>query len=148
MTQKTNPLTDSGTTMAALRSDTSELPQRTVPAWLLSFLLHTLVLVFLILILSRFSGGASEIENRSGGIVLVNAVATTTEYLSEGDVSEPSPAAAQQQSPPPMPSENLPPNLPGLESSNSELTGVGQDFAESLSRMDRAAKSSVERSFA
>ncbi|MCH2177401.1 MAG: hypothetical protein MK106_01235 [Mariniblastus sp.] len=133
MTQPNNPLSDPEPTITTIRSDASELPQRTVPAWLLSFLLHTLVLVFLILILSRFSGGASKIENRAGGIVLVNAVATTTEYLSEGDVSEPSPAATLQQSPPPMPSEKSPPHLPGLESSNSELTGVGQDFAESLS---------------
>ena len=109
---------------------------RTLPAWLLSFLLHTCILIFLVLILSRFSGGASEIENRAGGIVLVNSIAETTEYLSEGEVTEPAPSANQQQSPPPMPAEDLPPDLLGLESNPSELTGVGQDFSEALSGAD------------
>ena len=112
------------------------MPRRTVPAWLLSFLLHTLILFSLLFLLSRFSGGASEVENRAGGIVLVNAVAKTTEYLAEGDVTEPSPAAAQQQSPPPMATEERPPDLAGLESNPSELTGVGQDFSEALSGAD------------
>lgn len=136
MTQPTNNPASPPPLTAPPNSEASELPRRTLPAWLLSFLLHTCILVSLVFILSRFSGGASEIENRAGGIVLVNAVAATTEYLSEGDVTEPSPEATQQQSPPPMPSDDLPPDLAGLESSQAELTGVGQDFSEALSGAD------------
>lgn len=136
MTQPTHNPLGSEPPAGPAHTETSELPRRTVPAWLLSFLLHTLVLFSLLFLLSRFSGGASDVENRAGGIVLVNAVATTTEYLAEGDVTDPSPAAAQQQSPPPMPADDLPPDLAGLESSPSELTGIGQDFSEALSGAD------------
>ena len=116
---------------------TSLVPNRRIPAWLFSFLLHSCVLTALILALGQFQNGASEVDNRSGGIVLVNEQSTTTEYLSEGDVeSESSPAMAAD-SPPPAPAvDELPPNLPGLESSPTQITGAGDNLVDSLSGGD------------
>lgn len=111
----------------------SLVPNRRIPAWLFSFLLHTCILTLLILALSRFQNGASEVENRSGGIVLVNQTSTTTEYLSEGDMTEETSQAVTADSPPPLPAiDDLPPDLPGLESSTTEITGAGESLIESL----------------
>ena len=122
-------------------SDPSNLPiaisgqerivRRELPAWLLSFLLHGLILLAAFLMLAKFHSGAGEVENRTGGIVLVDISSETTEYLSEGDVAETAAESAQQ--PPPMPaSQELPPNLPGMAFNDSQLTGVGEETVDSL----------------
>ena len=109
--------------------------KRELPAWALSFLLHGLIVAALIFMLSKFRNGASEVENRSGGIVLVDIKSDTTEYLSDGDVVESSPQETQQ--PPPRPAaEELPPSLPGMAINDSELTGVGEELVDSLTGAD------------
>lgn len=105
-----------------------------LPAWLLSCGLHTLLLVLLALLYrATFSGAAAE-QTRTGGIVLVAADTETTEYLSEGDNSDTSSSSeSTAQSPPPLPSEaERLPDLPGLASAQSPLTGVGDDLLEAL----------------
>lgn len=109
------------------------VPDRKIPAWLLSFGFHSLVFLALFVMLSQFRGGAGEVETRSGGIVLVEATSETTEYLSEGDQSDSSASASDQQSPPPLPSDSeLPPDLPGVTSSPAKIAGVGEDLMESF----------------
>lgn len=136
MTQpsKTNSAAPIDPAMRGQITPTSSLvPNRRIPAWLFSFLLHTGVLTALILILGQYQNGASEVENRSGGIVLVNETSTTTEYLSEGDVETESSPATSANSPPPLSAvDELPPDLPGLESSPTQITGAGDSLVESL----------------
>ena len=111
-----------------LQSEQSSLPRRAIPAWLLSFLVHSVLFAIGIFLVGRFSQGASEVETRTGGIVLVDVQSETTEYLSEGEVDDSS-SASQQQSPPPLPADDeRPPDLPGMNASESQLTGVGDDF--------------------
>ncbi len=113
------------------------VPDRKIPAWLLSFGFHTLIFLALFLLLSQYRGGAGEVETRSGGIVLVDATSKVTEYLSEGDQSDSSASAAAQQSPPPLPSDSeLPPDLPGLAASPAEIAGIGEDLMESFQGAD------------
>lgn len=136
MTQpsKTKSVASIPTSISGQIPPTSSLvPNRRIPAWLFSLLLHTSVLTVLILLLGRIQNGASEVENRSGGIVLVNETSTTTEYLSEGDVeTETSPTMAAD-SPPPLPAvDELPPDLPGMESSPTQITGAGDSLIDSL----------------
>lgn len=109
---------------------------RKIPAWLLSFGFHTLLLIALAvsMMLGQFQNGASDEDHREGGIVLVKVTTPeTTEYLSEGDNSDSSSAAPAQQSPPPLPSaDELPPDLPGVAASPAEIAGIGDDLVESL----------------
>jgi hypothetical protein len=116
-----------------LNTTSSLVPNRRIPAWLFSVLLHTGVLTAFILALGQYRNGGSEIENRSGGIVLVNEQSTTTEYLSEGDLETESSPTMAANSPPPTPAvDELPPDLPGLESSPTQITGAGDSLIESL----------------
>jgi len=112
-------------------------PKRRVPAWLLSFLLHSVIFTALIIALSQFQNGASEIENRSGGIVLVNVTSESTEYLSEGDVEQTSEQSQAADSPPPIAISNeLPPDLPGMESSDASISGAGASLVEAMAGAD------------
>lgn len=105
-----------------------------VPAWLLSCGLHALVLVMLALLYQATFSGAAEEQTRTGGIVLVAADTETTEYLSEGDNSDASASSeSAAQSPPPLPSQaDRLPDLPGLPSTESALTGIGDDLLEAM----------------
>ena len=117
----------------------SAVNSRGLPAFALSFLLHLSLLTALLLLLAQFPRGASEVENRAGGIVLVNQQADSTEYLSEGDVLEASSpeqtmAAATESTAPEL---ELPPDLPGLESGTSLNDGVAEEVAQSLTGADK-----------
>lgn len=113
--------------------DSSLAIKRTLPAWALSLLLHSTLAGVLIVMLAQFQNGAATVENRSGGIVLVDASSETTEFLSEGDVETNSSPNTASESPPPLASLNeLPPELPGMESAPSEISGAGESLAESL----------------
>jgi hypothetical protein len=113
------------------------LPSRRIPAWLLSFVLHTLLFVAILLAWRSVPRGASKVEDRSGGIVLVDLQSTTTEYLTEGEVEEADTAAVSDQSPPPLASEaELPPELPGLDSNLSPIVGAGAELADALPGAD------------
>lgn len=106
---------------------------RQVPAWLLSLILHTCLFVLLLLAVSTVPRGAAKVENRAGGIVLVEMQSKSTEYLSEGDVREVENTAAAEQSPPPtVANDQLPPDLPGLESGEVPMTGAGNELVEGL----------------
>ncbi|MEM7784035.1 MAG: hypothetical protein AAF623_11825, partial [Planctomycetota bacterium] len=115
--------------------DLATVPRR-IPAWLLSFGLHSVLLLILFFLLSQpTSRGAGDEENRSGGIVLVEADSETTEYLDEGDVEEA--ASAEQadsvQQPPPLADmAQQAPDLPGVDMNPVELSGVGDDLADLL----------------
>jgi hypothetical protein len=103
----------------------------------LSLLLHTTLIGILIVVLTQVRTGAGNVENRSGGIVLVDASSVTTEYLSEGDVEKNSSPNTTSESPPPLAAQNeQPPDLPGMEFSPSKLSGVGESLAESLPGAD------------
>ncbi len=115
----------------------SLVSRRSIPAWLLSFALHTLLLVAMLFLLQQFSRGAADVENRTGGIVLVDAQSESTEYLSEGEVEQTSSESKQHQSPPPLPTDaELPPDLPGMAVNSTPITGVGDDFSDALSGAD------------
>jgi len=115
---------------------------RQLPAWALSFSLHAVIFVTLLWLLSHVRSGAGQVENRVGGIVLVDIESETTQYLSEGDVAETSASTAEQ--PPPLPaSEELPPRLPGMAVNDSDLTGIGEEIVDTLSGSDSLLESTT-----
>jgi hypothetical protein len=108
---------------------------RRIPAWLLSAFLHVAILILLFWLMSSFQNGSSDVENRSGGIVLVDSTELATEYLSEGQVDHAeSPSEVADSAPPIVAESQLPPEFPGLEVSESSVTGAGESLAESLDR--------------
>ncbi|MEL7499393.1 MAG: VWA domain-containing protein [Planctomycetota bacterium] len=112
-----------------------EVPKgsRIFPAWALSLLLHSTIFVVLLIAISQVPDGAGEVENRTGGIVLVDLKSKTTEYLSDGDVES---AANPQSAAPPnassLPDLELPPELPGPASSNQLNEAVVQSIANGI----------------
>ena len=113
------------------------IPNRRLPAWFLSFLLHTCLFLVVLLALRTFQSGASDIENRSGGIVWVDMQSDTTKYLTEGDVEQVSSQPAAEQSPPPLAADaELPPDLPGMDSAQTPITGAGDQRVEELPGAD------------
>ena len=109
------------------------LESRKLPAWLLSCLLHTVVFVALILLMAAIPvDGASEVENKKGGIVLVKADSQTTEYLNEGDVTEQSSAASPSESAEATTAMELPPELPGVNYSTELQRSVAQSAATGI----------------
>ena len=134
----TNPSTNTGTLATtsdqALSPQEQQLvPNRRLPAWLMSFLLHTILFTAIFLILRTIPNGAAETDAREAGIVLVNADSQKTEYLSEGEVEDTTSATASTASPPPLTADQqLPPDLPGIEAAETPITGVGQELVQSL----------------
>ncbi len=117
-------------------SCTFDTPGKKTPAWLLSLILHVSVCACLFLFAFRVTSGSATIENKKGGIVLVDRSNETTEYLDEGDLTERMAAESQAAAAPALMSEELPPSLPGLEIGTSEITGVGEAFTDSLTGAD------------
>jgi hypothetical protein len=114
----------------------SEQVKKSLPAWLLSLLLHLSLMAGLIFFLTQIPNGSGEAENRTGGIVLVDLQTETTEYLSEGDIAQSSnPAPAPDNSTPSVDLENRP-ELPGLESSTGESSGAADLLANKLPSAD------------
>lgn len=110
--------------------------KKSLPAWLLSLLLHFSLIAGLIFFLTQIPNGSGEVENRTGGIVLVDVQTETTEYLSEGDIAQNSnPAPASDTSPPSVDLENRP-ELPGLEVTTGESSGAGDLLANKLPSAD------------
>lgn len=123
----------------SLRLPSSQLAtsRRPIPAWALSFSLHLLICIALFLLITQTPSGGSDIENRSGGIVLVNSTDQATEYLDQGDIEEASEATVAADSPPPLAMENdAPPELPGLESSEAPIVGAGESLLEGVTGAD------------
>ena len=138
----TNPSTNTGTHATASTSvlrpgEQPLVPNRRVPAWLLSFLLHTVLFTVLILALRTIPNGAAQTDAREAGIVLVNADSEKTEYLTEGEVEDLTSATTSAASPPPLTADQqLPPDLPGLDAAQTPITGVGQELVQSLPGAD------------
>lgn len=118
-------------------ASSAPFPDRKRPAWLLSVGCHLLLIVLLLFTLNSLPRGGAEVETRAGGIVLVNLQADATEYLTEGEVLESSEAVSLQSPPPAAISNELPPELPGLESSPSPIKGTGNDSFEGLPGADK-----------
>ncbi len=131
-----NPKPDLAADYSAIFTEPG-LPNRRVPAWLMSLCFHTALFVLLLLALRTVQHGAGQVETRTGGIVLVDLQSNPTEYLSEGDIAESSTQAAADQSPPPLFADSeLPPDLPGLESNPTAITGAGDQLVETLPGAD------------
>jgi hypothetical protein len=114
----------------------SDQVKRSLPAWLLSLILHFSVIAGLIFFLTQMRNGSSEAKNRTGGIVLVDIQAEATEYLSEGDIAQTSnPVPAPEKSTASVDLNNRP-ELPGLESTTTELAGTGDLLANELPSAD------------
>lgn len=112
------------------------IPDRKRPAWLLSVGCHLLLFLLFLISVNWLPRGGAEVENRAGGIVLVNLQAEATEYLTEGEVLESDEAVSVQSSPATAISNERPPDLPGLESSLSPIHGSGQDSLDGLPGAD------------
>ena len=105
---------------------------RRVPAWLMSLCLHCMLFVALLIGINSIPRGGAKVDNRPGGIVLVDLQNDATEYLSEGEtlVAE---TSTTQQSPPPMATASeLPPDLPGIEAQPIPISGVGRELVDGL----------------
>ena len=137
MTQQLNS-SDPNSPLLGPIPDTGHGLKHSVPAWALSLLLHTTLFGVLILALTQVPSGASKVENRSGGIVLVDAKSESTEYLSDGDfeVEQNNNPTQTSDSPPPLAIENSPPDLPGIGESPAEITGAGTGLADALTGAD------------
>lgn len=113
-------------------SHSAPIPNRLIPAWVLSLLLHTSIFVLLILLMSRFQNGGAEVVNRTGGIVLVKMNAESTEYLSEGEVEQAADAQTAAASDQAAPNLDLPPELPGMTTSTNAQLGAAESIANGL----------------
>ena len=134
----TNPFTNTGTHATTTRGvllpgERQLVPDRKLPAWVLSFLLHTILFTAIFFVLRTIPNGSAETDAREAGIVLVNADSQKTEYLTEGDVEDVTSASTSAASPPPLTADQqLPPDLPGIDAAKNPITGVGQELVQSL----------------
>jgi len=114
----------------------AEQAKKSLPAWLLSLLLHLSLIAGLIFFLTQIPNGSGEVDNRTGGIVLVDIQSETTEYLSEGDIAQNSnPASAPDSSTPSVDLEKRP-ELPGMEVTTGEVVGTEDLLANKLPSAD------------
>jgi len=97
----------------------------------------------LIFFLTQIPNGAGEVDNRTGGIVLVDIQSESTEYLSEGDIAQNSnPASAPDSSTPSVDLEKRP-ELPGMEVTTGEVVGAEDLLANKLPSADSLIVGSV-----
>ncbi|MDC0311556.1 VWA domain-containing protein, partial [bacterium] len=97
----------------------------------------------LIFFLTQIPNGSGEVDNRTGGIVLVDIQSETTEYLSEGDIAQNSnPASAPDSSTPSVDLEKRP-ELPGMEVTTGEVVGTEDLLANKLPSADSLIVGSV-----
>ena len=121
----------------------AEQAKKSLPAWLLSLLLHLSLIAGLIFFLTQIPNGAGEVDNRTGGIVLVDIQSESTEYLSEGDIAQNSnPASAPDSSTPSVDLEKRP-ELPGMEVTTGEVVGAEDLLANKLPSADSLIVGSV-----
>ncbi|MGB1927916.1 MAG: VWA domain-containing protein [Mariniblastus sp.] len=121
----------------------AEQAKKSLPAWLLSLLLHLSLIAGLVFFLTQIPNGAGEVDNRTGGIVLVDIQSETTEYLSEGDISQNSnPASSPDTSTPSLDLEERP-ELPGLESITAEASGIENLLSNNVPSADSLITGSV-----
>ena len=116
------------------------VPKRGLPAWLMSCVLHLVLMLVLAFAVRDVTTGAADEQQRTAGIVLVERAKGTTEYLSEQDVeaatdqaSTATQAAASAGSVLPTETE-LPLDVVGVLPSGDEFEGIGSggDFGDAL----------------
>jgi hypothetical protein len=117
----------------------SPIPRRGLPAWLMSCVLHLVLMLLLAFVVRDVTSGAVDEPQRTAGIVLVQQAKGTTEYLSEQDVDAASeaPATASEAARPigsSLPKETeLPFDVAGLlPSGEFQGFGAGADIADAL----------------
>jgi len=102
-----------------------------LPAWLMSCVLHLVLMLLLAVVVRDVTSGAVDEPQRTAGIVLVQRATGAMEYLSEQDVdaTSESPAAETQAARPAgssLPNETeLPLDVAGVLPSGSEFEGIG-----------------------
>lgn len=121
----------------------AEQAKKSLPAWLLSLLLHLSLIAGLIFFLTQIPNGAGEVDNRTGGIVLVDIQSESTEYLSEGDIAQNSPPASVPDSSTPSVDLDKRPELPGMEVTTGEVVGTEDLLANKLTSADSLIVGSV-----
>jgi hypothetical protein len=119
---------------SALRAS-GETGRRLVPAWLLSAALHGAMFIAAALLIRDAATRKSPEPERPGGIVLVQPTSTSTNYLSESDVTASAGEAAASEAPLqeslPRPND-VPLDLSGVLPSQAQITGDGGSFADVL----------------
>ena len=120
-----------------------EQSKKSLPAWLLSLLLHFSLIAGLIFTLTQMPNGAGEVSNRTGGIVLVDIQTESTEYLSEGDIAQSSSPATAPENTTPAAELDSRPELPGLEATTGESSGTEDLLANQLPSADSLITGSV-----
>lgn len=127
-------------TSASFDDELANRQRRSLPAWLVSVLLHATLLIFVFL-LQLPSGGAAPEQNRSGGIVLIQTDASGETFLSEPSPPtsryEPSAADLPRVTEAALPeiqqvTLDLPATLPGNESLVPSNESLGASDANNL----------------
>lgn len=109
----------------------SPMPGRGLPAWLMSCVLHLVLMLLLAFVVRDVTSGAVDEPQRTAGIVLVQRAQGTTEYLSEqdADATSAAPATAAEAAPSvgsSLPNETeLPLDVAGVLPSGNEFHGIG-----------------------
>lgn len=141
MTQKSPTNSDLNSALPVLgdrfgvKQQSAVAADRRIPAWALSLFFHCILFGGLFIALSQFQSGAGEVESRTGGIVLAKkSNDETTEYLTDGELESSSETSESADSPPPSTSVDLElaPDLPGMMTADSPITGAGESLIEAL----------------
>ena len=111
--------------------------RRTIPAWLLSTVLHIMLIVTLAMVVRSAPRGANVEPDRTAGIVLVENRRGDVEYFSEDNanaaVAAAASAAATQNVVAALPtSSQVPVDVAGLKPSKIDVTGAGVDLNAAL----------------
>lgn len=106
-------------------------PRRGLPAWLMSCVLHLVLMLLLAFVVRDVTSGAVDEPQRTAGIVLVQRAEGTTEYLSEqdADATSEAPSTAAEAAPSAgssLPNETeLPIDVAGVLPSGNQFEGFG-----------------------
>lgn len=111
--------------------------RRAIPAWMLSTVLHLILIVTLAMVVHSSPRGANVEPDRTGGIVLVENRRGEVEYFSESDANSPGDSrtesnAAQNLTAALPKSSQVPVNVAGLRPSTVNVAGAGQDLNSAL----------------
>jgi len=112
--------------------------RRQIPAWLLSIVLHAVLVTAAALVIKATPQGAASEPDRSGGIVLVNQSSAERSYQDEGDFEQSGEATAGESTEAPADSlasalpASAPANLAGLLPSESESLASGDGLEDIL----------------
>jgi len=125
---------------SSLEHKPATTPQRGMPAWVMSGVLHCAIVVALTFLVQVAPRGVAE-PDRNGGIVLVRNLENRREYLTEEDASSsggtPSQASGMENVADPLPTaSDIPVDLTGALPSGNDLVGIGGDVGDALPGAD------------